>query len=175
MEEIRNLIRSVPDFPRKGIVFRDISPLLKDPIRLAGVISKIRWNWAGKMDVIAALDARGFIFGSMLAFAMGIPFVMMRKKGKLPGNTLSVSYGLEYGKAELEIEASAFDKGSRVLIVDDLLATGGTAAAACALVEKAGASVAGCAFVVELRDLGGRETLSGREIQTIIHFDKENS
>ena len=166
--ELKEYIRDVADFPKEGIVFKDISPLLGTPAALREAIDRIRDRWTGKIDTIAALDARGFIFGGMLAFQMGLPLVMLRKKGKLPGKTMQVAYDLEYGSAILEVEADALPRGCRVLVVDDLLATGGTARAACQLIEVCGAKVAGCAFVVELAALEGRKILDRHAIQSLV-------
>lgn len=168
--DLKLFITDVSGFPKPGIVFRDITPLLARPDMFASVVMNIADEWRGKVDAVAALDARGFIFGAPLALALGIPFVPVRKKGKLPGETVSISYLLEYGEAELEIKKEAFAQGARVLVVDDLLATGGTAVAACALVESAGASIAGCAFVIELVGLGGREKLAGRDVRSLVSY-----
>lgn len=168
--DLRNFIHDVPDFPKEGILFKDVSPLLKNPGAFAHALGKISDEWEGHVDAIAVLDARGFLFGGVLAYTMGLPMVMMRKKGKLPGKTLEVTYDLEYGSATLEVQEGAFDPNARVLIIDDLLATGGTAAAACDLVEKSGASVEGCAFIVELSTLDGRGILAGRKIQALVNY-----
>jgi adenine phosphoribosyltransferase len=170
--DLKEYIRDVHDFPIAGIVFKDISPLLGNHGALTETVTRIGDRWGGKIDAVAALDARGFIFGGMLAFKLGLPLVMLRKKGKLPGATIEVAYGLEYGTAVLEVQADTFDPGARVLLVDDLLATGGTAAAGCALIEKSGAIVAGCAFVIELAELGGRKALLGREVQTLVSYEE---
>jgi adenine phosphoribosyltransferase len=171
--DLKSFINDIVDFPKAGIVFKDISPLLRAPAALAQTIELFRREWEGKIDAIAALDARGFIFGSILAYAMGLPLVMLRKKGKLPGKTHGVVYDLEYGSAELEVQLDALGCNARVLVVDDLLATGGTAVAACELIEKAGAKVAGCAFVIELDGLGGREALAGKNLQSLVVYGKE--
>ena len=131
----------------------------------------MRDQWVERIDAIVGLDARGFIFGTALALHMGLPFVMLRKKGKLPGQTIGIAYDLEYGQAVLEIEVDALVHGARVLVADDLLATGGTAAAAVELVGLAGAKVAGCAFAVELAELDGRQKLPGIEIQSLITYE----
>lgn len=170
MKNLNAFIRPVPDFPKPGILFRDISPLLKSPEAFAEVIDELAKRWEGKADAIAALDARGFIFGSALAVKLGLPLSMVRKQGKLPGDCYQESYGLEYGKDTVELQKDAFPKGAQVLIVDDLLATGGTAAAACALVERAGGSVVGCAFVIELADLEGRSKLPDCKIDALISY-----
>ena len=168
--ELKDYIRDVADFPKKGISFKDISPMLKEPQVLRKAVKRIGSQWDGQIDAIAALDARGFIFGGMLAFDMDLPLVMLRKIGKLPGATIRVSYDLEYGSAILEAGVDAFSKDCRVLVTDDLLATGGTANAACRLVEACGAKVAGYAFVVELEALQGRKILAGRKIQSLVTY-----
>ena len=170
MEALKNLIRIVPDFPKPGISFKDISPLLADPDAFKSVIEALAKNWTGKVDAIAALDARGFVFGSALAIALGVSFVMVRKKGKLPGAVNQVSYGLEYGTDVLEVAADAFSPAMRVLIVDDLLATGGTAEAAVRLVEAAGALVTGIAVVIELSELNGRQKLAGYDVDALLVY-----
>lgn len=170
MKNLDAFIRPVPDFPKPGILFRDISPLLQNPKAFAEVIDELAKRWEGKADAIAALDARGFIFGSALAVKLGLPLSMVRKQGKLPGDCYQESYGLEYGKDTVELQKDAFPKGARVLVVDDLLATGGTAAAACALVERAGGSIVGCAFVIELADLEGRSKLPDCKIDALISY-----
>ncbi len=170
MEQLKKFIGSVPNFPKKDIVFKDISPLLANPDAFKSVIETFALNWNKKIDAIAGLDARGFIFGSALAFSLGVTFVMVRKRGKLPGATHQVSYGLEYGSDVIEIERSAFVTGARVLIIDDLLATGGTAAAAASLIETAGAVVAGFAFVIELSELDGRKKIGNYSIDSLIVY-----
>lgn len=170
MKNLDAFIRPVPDFPKPGILFRDISPLLQNPKAFAEVIDEFAKRWEGKADTIAALDARGFIFGSALAVKLGLPLSMVRKQGKLPSDCYQESYGLEYGKDTVELQKDAFPKGARVLIVDDLLATGGTALAACKLVERAGGSVVGCAFVIELADLEGRSKLPNCEIDSLVSY-----
>jgi adenine phosphoribosyltransferase len=171
MKNVRSLIRTVPDFPKPGINFRDITPLLEDVQAFQYVIHQFACAWYGKVDRIAVLEARGFLFGTPLALAMGLPLALVRKKGKLPGKTLSVEYGLEYGKDVVEMHEDAVKPGERVLVVDDLLATGGTAKAACTLIERAGGTVVGCAFVVELAGLPGREVLAQYPVQVLEVFD----
>jgi len=166
--DLKNYIRDVNDFPKPGIVFKDISPLLKEPRALKAAAKLIKTEWDGQIDAIAALDARGFIFGGILACDMELPLAMLRKRGKLPGATRQISYDLEYGSAILEAGVDAFPKNCRVLVMDDLLATGGTANAACKLIEISGGKVAGCAFVVELAELQGRKILAGYPIQSLI-------
>ncbi len=170
--DLKAFIGTVPDFPKPGIIFRDIMPLLYNPTGLAEVTGQIVKQWAGKADVICALDARGFCFGPLVAQKLWLPFVMVRKKGKLPGKVIRVKYSLEYRKEdEIEINEGVISPGDRVLIIDDVLATGGTAGAACKLVEKAGGTVAGCVFVIELADLNGRRNLEGRDIQSLTVYE----
>jgi len=172
---VKQYVTDVPDFPKKGILFRDVSPLLCDPIAFETTIAVIDDYWGGRVDCIAALDARGFIFGSALALSMQLPLILIRKKGKLPGDDLiTVQYALEYGDDCLQMHGKSVTMGDRVLLIDDLLATGGTMSAACSLVEKAGATVAGCAFIIELSELNGRThkhlhtpSLDNYEIQSL--------
>lgn len=158
---LRDIIRDVPDFPKKGILFKDITPILSN----AGVMHDIT-NFLSVMyrnqsiDVVAGIESRGFIFGSLVAQSLGVPFVPIRKAGKLPYDTIKKSYSLEYGEAALEIHTDAFKAGDNVLIHDDLLATGGTAGAAAALIKEAGAKVAGYNFLIELAFLKGRDNLA---------------
>ena len=162
MQEIINAIRDVPDFPKPGILFKDITPLLLDPKLgkqiIAEFISRLKEL---KVDAIAGIESRGFLFGYMLAVEMNVPFIPIRKSGKLPWKTIGCDYALEYGTARVEMHEDAVKRGMNVLIHDDLLATGGTAAAAATLVEMAGGEVAGFAFIVELEFLGGNKKLSG--------------
>lgn len=159
-EELRSVIRAVPDFPKRGIVFRDITPVLMEP-SLCGRVLDAMANIYSKQEIdkIAGIDSRGFLFGFMLAQRLGKPFVMVRKKGKLPYDTLQHAYELEYGSAEIEIHTDAVEPGEKVLIHDDLLATGGTADAAAHLVKKAGGTVAGFSFFIELSGLNGVQLL----------------
>ncbi len=168
--DLKEYVRDFVDFPKKGIIFKDISPLLASPDACHHAIACMRERWAGSVDVIVALDARGFIFGSMLGYEMHLPVVMARKKGKLPGEVCEYAYSLEYGESVLSMQSDACPAGTRVLIVDDLLATGGTAHAACELIKRSGAHVAGCAFVIELKDLGGRENLRGHDIDSLMIY-----
>ncbi len=172
--DLRGHIRDIPDYPKPGIVFKDITPLLIDPEALDHAITRLA-TWAGDLEVdfVVAAEARGFILGAAVASRVGAGFVPARKPGKLPRETSSVEYALEYGVDTLEVHSDAFAGGSRVLVHDDLLATGGTAEACCKLVEAAGAEVAGCAFVVELGFLGGRERLDGRQVHSLITYDAE--
>jgi len=171
---IKSKIRSIPDYPKQGIVFRDITTLLKDNAGLSITIHKLINRYSGKkIDKVAAIESRGFIVGAALAFALNAGFVPMRKKGKLPSETIGQEFELEYGKDCIEVHTDAIARGERVLIVDDLLATGGTAEAACALVRKLGGEVIECAFVVELPALGGRERLKarGNKVFALVQFD----
>lgn len=168
--DLKKYVRDFVDFPKKGIIFKDISPLLANPAASHYAIACMRERWEGSIDLIVALDARGFIFGSMLGYEMHVPVVMARKKGKLPGEVYEYAYSLEYGESVLSIQSDAFPVGAHVLIVDDLLATGGTAHAACALVDRSGAHVAGCAFVIELSGLGGREKLHAYNVDSLMIY-----
>lgn len=159
LDDARNLIRSVPNFPKPGIVFRDITPLLRDPEAVNAIVVALAEPWRGKIDQVCGIEARGFIFGSLLAAELGCGFVPVRKPGKLPFKRESVSYGLEYGTDQLEIHLDAVGPKERVLVSDDLLATGGTAAATQTLIERIGGSVSGFSFVIELSDLNGRSRL----------------
>lgn len=171
--DLKNFIRDVPDFPKSGIIFKDITPLLKSPKAFTEVIERFITSIESEginVDAVAGLDARGFIFGGYLAGVLGKSFIPIRKKGKLPWKTKSVCYGLEYGSGELEIHEDAFEIGNSVLIVDDLLATGGTALAACELVESLGGKVAGCKFVIELEFLSGRILLERYKVESLIKY-----
>lgn len=171
MERLKACIRNIPDFPQPGIQFKDITPLIREPdmLRLA-VHQLIHPSLGANITAVAGMEARGFIFGSLAAWELGTGFVPLRKPGKLPYTVENSSYDLEYGSASLEIHVDALTKGDRVLLIDDLIATGGTAAASCALIEKLGAEVAGCAFVVELDFLEGRKKLSKYNVHSLIHF-----
>ena len=172
--DLRRLVRTIPDHPKPGILFRDITTLLSDPEGLREAVTQIAAPFAGQgITQVAGIEARGFILGAPVALALGSGFVPLRKAGRLPADTLGTDYTLEYGTDRLEIHADALRPGDRVLIVDDLLATGGTAAAAVRLVRMAGADVAGCAFVIELPDLGGRAVLTdvGVDVHALVSFD----
>lgn len=173
MEELRSLIREVPDFPKPGILFYDITTALKNPDGLALTMDLLEGS-VGEMeiDLIVGIESRGFLFGMPLASRMGTGFALMRKPGKLPAATESVTYDLEYGSDTLEIHKDAIQPGQRILIVDDLLATGGTAAASVKLVEKLGGIVAGLSFVIELTFLNGRERLAGHDISVLLQYDR---
>jgi adenine phosphoribosyltransferase len=171
-ERLCSLIRDIPDFPKKGIVFKDITPLLKDQKALAQVVEDIIRHFStSKIDCVVGIESRGFIFGALIAYRMGLPFVPVRKKGKLPYKKLTQSYQLEYGVDHIEMHQDAISPGQNVLIIDDLLATGGTALATCKLVEALGGKVAGCAFVVELAFLKGRQKLMPYPILSLVTYD----
>lgn len=170
-QQLARHIRDIPDFPKPGILFKDITTLLKEPVAFHAAIDALIDRYRHeRLDTIAAVESRGFIFGAPLAYALNIGFVPVRKVGKLPADTINEEYALEYGTATIELHRDAFEPGARVLIVDDLLATGGTIRATCNLIEKAGATVAGLAFLVELTFLEGRQRLTGYEITTLVSY-----
>jgi adenine phosphoribosyltransferase len=169
--DLERAIRNVPDFPKPGIQFKDITPLLADPRLFAASVELLTEGCApGSVDAVAGIDARGFIFAAAAALKLGAGFIPIRKPGKLPYRTIEESYELEYGANTLAIHADALKPGQRVLLVDDLLATGGTAAAAARLLERLGAELAGLAFLVELTFLNGRAKLPGRSVRSLIRF-----
>ena len=171
METLASKIRAIPDFPKPGIVFRDITPLVKDPRALRVAVHHLVHPFIDEgITAVAGMEARGFIFATLVAWEMGLPFVPLRKPGKLPYNVQRLSYDLEYGSAALEIHVDALHRGDRVLLVDDLLATGGTAHASCRLVEQLEAEVAACAFVIELENLGGREKLGEYRVHSLLSY-----
>ncbi len=173
MDNLKSLIREVPDFPKPGILFYDITTLLKDKAGLRGVIDAFGEHYRdAEVDMVLGIEARGFIFAPALAYALGAGFVPVRKPKKLPWETLKVSYALEYGTDSLEMHKDAIVTNSRVLIVDDLLATGGTAAAVARLVEQAGGKVAGLGFAIELTFLNGRSKLPGYDVFSLLQYDK---
>lgn len=171
MERIRAAIRDIPDFPSPGIVYRDITPLVRDPaiLRLA-VHELVHPFFRDGLTAVVGMEARGFIFGSLAAWELGIGFVPLRKPGKLPYDVHSISYDLEYGSERLEVHVDALTHEDRILVVDDVLATGGTAAASCELIKKLGAKIVACAFVVELDFLRGREKLSDYRVHSLVHY-----
>jgi adenine phosphoribosyltransferase len=172
-EHLKKLIREVPDFPKPGILFYDITTLLKDGAGFRAVIDALKEHYRGtEVDTVIGIEARGFIFAPALAYALGAGFVPVRKPKKLPSDRVSVSYQLEYGTDSLEIHKDAIANGHSVLIVDDLLATGGTAAAVTKLVEKVGGKVAGAGFVIELSFLNGRKKLNGYDVFSLLKYDK---
>jgi len=171
IEEIRGLIRDVPDFPKPGIVFKDITPVLANPIAFSTITDLIVVHFGrGNIDKVVGIEARGFILASPVAYHFGAGFVPIRKKGKLPWQTVAAEYALEYGTATLEVHTDGVEAGERVLIVDDVLATGGTAAAAASIVEQIGGKVYGIACLIELGLLKGREKLGGRDVFTLIRY-----
>ena len=168
---LERYIRGVPDWPKKGILFRDITPLLADAKAFAAAIDALCVGFTDVgVEYVAAVEARGFIFGAAVARKLGVGFVPIRKKSKLPFKTESITYDLEYGTDTLEVHNDAVKKGAKVLMVDDLLATGGTMAAACKLIEKIGGQIVGISFLIELCDLAGREKLGGYKIKTVIFY-----
>jgi adenine phosphoribosyltransferase len=167
-ELVSSRLRDIPDFPVPGVVFKDVTPLLADGAAFAAVTRDIADRWRGDVDVIVGIEARGFIFGAAVAHELGLGFVPVRKAGKLPGKTVGVSYDLEYGSATIEIHEDTFVGGERVLLVDDVLATGGTAAAAAQLLEQSNAVVVAVETVVELSFLHGRERLPGRDVRSMV-------
>lgn len=172
-EPLKKLIREVPDFPKNGILFYDITTLLKDKLGFATLIDALaEYYLPKKVDLILGMEARGFIFGPALAYRLNAGFVPVRKPGKLPAATARVDYELEYGSNALEIHKDAVESGQRVLIVDDLLATGGTAAATIKLAKSLGAEIAGLGFVVELDFLKGREKLTPYDVFSLLHYDR---
>jgi adenine phosphoribosyltransferase len=171
VEKVKSLVREVPDFPKKGIVFKDITPVLRDGATFDRVCATLETYALNRgADLIAGIESRGFIFGAALAARMDLGFIPIRKHGKLPWKTVSQSYDLEYGKDKVEVHKDAVDKKQRVVIIDDLLATGGTLQGACKLVEKVGGVVAGCACVIELGFLGGRKKLKSRDFFAIVKY-----
>lgn len=171
MERLKPFIRNIPDFPKPGILFKDITPLVRNPSALRLAVHQLLHPFIGTpISAVAGMEARGFIFGSLVAWELGVGFIPLRKPGKLPYNVHSVSYDLEYGSAALEMHIDALQSGERVLLIDDLLATGGTAKASCELVEHFGAEVVGCAFVIELDDLRGRELIGAYPVHSLLHF-----
>lgn len=172
-EHLKKLIREVPDFPKRGILFYDITTLLKDKVGFAMLIDALSEHYLNdKIDLVLAIEARGFIFGPALAYRLNAGFVPIRKPGKLPAETVKWSYELEYGLDTLEIHKDAIRRGQRVIIVDDLLATGGTANACVQLAKSLGAEIAGLGFVVELDFLNGRKKFDGIEVFSLLHYDK---
>jgi adenine phosphoribosyltransferase len=173
MEDLKKLIREVPDFPKPGILFYDITTLLKDKCGFRAVIDALKHHYRdAQVDTVLGIEARGFIFAPALAYALGAGFVPVRKPRKLPSECVSVTYDLEYGTDSLEMHKDAIDHGHRVLIMDDLLATGGTAAAAARIVESVGGSVAGIGVVIELSFLQGRQRLAGFDVFSLLQYDK---
>jgi len=167
--ELKALIRDIPDYPEPGIMFRDITPLLRRPGVLHATIERMSGPWTD-VDIVVGIESRGFILGAPMAEPLGAGFVPVRKPGKLPYETIEISYDLEYGADTLELHIDAVEAGERVLIVDDVLATGGTAAATIKLLEMAGASVVGCSFLLEIAPLGGREMLGEVPVDVVLSY-----
>lgn len=171
MCRLKELIRDVPDFPKKGIVFRDITPLFQDPKGLRDTIEKLSGHYKDKkIDIVVGAEARGFLLAPTVAFNLGAGFVPVRKPGKLPYHKISMSYALEYGTDTLEMHKDSIKKGQQVLLVDDLLATGGTMAACCKMVESLGGKVIGCAFLIELTFLNGKKALPNYDVFSLIKY-----
>lgn len=171
MDDLKGFIREVPDFPKPGILFYDITTLLKDPLALRMTVDRFVWQFASKqVDKVIGMESRGFMFGPMVAYNLNAGFVPVRKPGKLPAKAISETYDLEYGQDTLQMHEDAIEPGDRVLIVDDLIATGGTAAASAKLVEQRGGKVVGLGFVIELTFLSGRKKLDGYEVLSLIRY-----
>jgi len=174
MKTVKDYIRTIPDFPHEGIMFRDVTTLFSDPRGFRIAIDQLLHPYAGQpIDKVVGLEARGFILGGAIAHQLSLGFVPIRKKGKLPGKTIEQDYVLEYGTATMEVHDDALQAGEKVLLVDDLLATGGTAEAGIKLIERMGAEVIGCAFVIDLPDLGGRAKLEGLGMDVHVLCDFE--
>lgn len=171
--DLRAHIRDIRDFPKPGIVFKDITPLLANGPALRWMIDHLRERYTGSVDMVLGIESRGFIIGSALAYAMGIGLALVRKRGKLPFHTYRAEYELEYGSDTLEIHRDAFGVPTRIVVIDDLLATGGTASAAIELVEQLRGQVVECAFVIELDFLKGRQRLAPHPVYSLIHYDAE--
>ncbi|MFD1719160.1 adenine phosphoribosyltransferase [Georgenia deserti] len=169
-ELVRNHIREIPDFPSPGILFRDITPLLADGPAFTALIDGLADAYRGSVDAVAGLESRGFILAAPLAAALGVGMITVRKSGRLPGPVIGVDYALEYGDARMELRPETIADGQRVLIVDDVLATGGTGAAAVELVQRAGGQVTGLAMLLELADLGGRGRLEGHRVDSVLVY-----
>ncbi len=171
METLKNKIRDIADFPKPGVVFKDITPLVKDPATLKDCVEALISPYRNQsITAVAGMEARGFIFGSLAAWELGVGFIPLRKPGKLPYDVQRVDYDLEYGNASLEAHIDAISPGDRILLIDDVLATGGTAKASCELVEMLGGEVIACAFVMELTFLNGREPLSNYPLHSLIQY-----
>ena len=170
MRDLKALIRDIADFPKKGIIFRDITPLLLDAAAFRDTVERISLPFLNRVDVIVGVESRGFIVGAAVAYHLGTGLALVRKLGKLPAATFEARYDLEYGSDGLQIHQDAFRHGSRVLIVDDLLATGGTASATVELVRRTGGDVVGCAFVIELARLTGRRRLGAIEVHSVVKY-----
>lgn len=173
VEKLEKTIQNIPDFPKEGIQFKDITPIFLNPQLYEEAVEEMENFSRGKVDVVCGIESRGYIFGIAIAVKLGVPFVLIRKKGKLPPPFIGEKYDLEYGSAEIEMKTDQIQQGQRVLIHDDLLATGGTAAAAARLVQRQGGKVAQFSFLIELKDLGGRqklEQIEGAEVMKILEY-----
>jgi adenine phosphoribosyltransferase len=174
LSDLQNAIRSIADFPKKGVVFKDITTLLNDGDLFAEAVDYMYDHFRNSdIDLVAGIESRGFIFGAALAYKMNMGFIPIRKPGKLPGKIIEESYDLEYGTDKLELHEDAFSKGKRILLVDDLLATGGSAAAACRLIKRLGGAIVGLAFLVELAFLKGRDNIKDYDIHSLIVYQSE--
>lgn len=172
--DIKSKIRTIPDFPKKGIMFRDITTLLKDARGFNQVVNELARRYKGQeFDYVAGIESRGFILGAALAHKLKVGFIPIRKKGKLPAEVISEEYSLEYGTDVVEMHKDAIKQGDKILLIDDLCATGGTASAACRLIEKAGGVVIECAFVIDLPELKGKEKLAPHKVFALVEFDGE--
>jgi adenine phosphoribosyltransferase len=172
MDALKKVIREVPDYPKKGILFYDITTLVQNPKAFAQAMDAMAERYVDReIDAVAGVESRGFIFGAAMALRLGTGFIMVRKPGKLPADVISETYALEYGEDTIEMHRDAVQKGQKILVVDDLLATGGTAAATCNLIEKAGGEVAECCFMIELNFLNGREKLAGQKVFSLLQYD----
>jgi adenine phosphoribosyltransferase len=173
MEALKKVIREVPDFPKEGILFYDITTLLKEGPSFAKAVDALCKRYKGEpIDAVLAIEARGYIFGGMMAYLLGTGFIPVRKPGKLPAKAIQETYELEYGTDTIEMHEDAVQNGQKILVVDDLLATGGTAAAACRLVEKAGGQVVECCFLIELSFLNGREKVGSHKVFSLLQYDE---
>jgi adenine phosphoribosyltransferase len=173
---IKSRIRTIPHYPKQGIMFRDITTLLKDPVGFRLTINEFVHRYTGmKIDKVAGIESRGFIIGAALAYLLGTGFIPIRKKGKLPGKTVGRDYDLEYGTDRVEIHVDAIAKGEKVLLVDDLIATGGTAEAAAGLIQDLGGEIVECCFVIDLPDIGGRKRLEDKGYKVFAHCEFEGA
>lgn len=171
MDRLKAKVRNIPDFPEPGVIFRDITPLVADPSALQLSVYQLLQPFLGeRINAVAGMEARGFIFGSLAAWELGVGFIPLRKPGKLPYDVQSASYDLEYGSAGLEVHIDAINAGDTILLIDDLIATGGTAEASCTLIEELGGEIVGCAFVIELDALNGRDKLSKYRVHSLLHY-----
>ncbi len=171
--DLREHIRDIPDFPKPGIIFKDITPLLANGTALRWMVDHFAERYRGAVDMVIGIESRGFVIGAAVAYALGVGLGLVRKKGKLPFSTYTAAYDLEYGSGVLEIHRDAFEHRSRVLLIDDLLATGGTASAAVTLIEQLHGQVVECAFVIELGFLSGRDRLKPHPVYSLINYDRE--